>query len=143
MSKYGLEGGKKVSTPFEPGLVLGLEDSHETEEERRDMEAFPYRNLIGSLMYLAVWTRPDLAMSVSTLSRFCQNPGRKHWDAAKSVVRYLKETAGERLFYGVGEDVAVWGYSDARYGSDPETMRGRYGYVFRSGGGAVSWGSKL
>ena len=107
------------------------------------MEGVPYRNLMGSLMYLAVWTRPDLAMAVSILSRFSQNPGVKHWEAAKRVVRYLKGTIDHGILYKVGEDVPVWGYSDASYGSDPDTKRGRSGYIFMSGGGAVSWGSKL
>ena len=34
-------------------------------------------------------------------------------------------------------------YSEANYGSDCETKRGRSGFVFMSGGAAVSWGSKL
>ena len=36
-----------------------------------------------------------------------------------------------------------WGYSDTRYGSDAETKRGRSGFVFMSGGAAISCGSKL
>ena len=87
MAKYGLGGGRDVSTPFEGGSVLSMGDAPTTEKERAEMKDIPYRNLVGSLMYLAVWTRPDLAMAVSTLSRFCQNPGRKHWEAAKRVVR--------------------------------------------------------
>ena len=39
--------------------------------------------------------------------------------------------------------MAVWGYSDASYGSDQETKKGRSGYVFLSAGVAISWGSKL
>ena len=59
------------------------------------------------------------------------------------MLRYIKGTVGEGLAYSPGEDVAVWGYSDASYGSDNETKRGRSGFVFMSGGAAVSWGSKL
>ena len=59
------------------------------------------------------------------------------------MLRYVKGTVGEGLGYNLGEDVAVWGYSDASYGSDAESMRGRSGYVFLSGGAAISWGSKL
>ena len=108
-----------------------------------EMADVPYRSFVGSLMYLAVYTRPDLSMAVSALDRFCQNPQPVHWEAAKKVLRYVKGTVGEGLGYNLGEDLAVRGNSDASYGSDSESMRGRSGYVFMSAGAAVSWGSKL
>ena len=74
-------------------------------------------------MYLAVCTRPEIAMGVSTLSRFCQDPGMAHWEAAKRLLRYVKGSVGDGLLYVCGEDVALWGYGDATYGSDPETRR--------------------
>ena len=39
--------------------------------------------------------------------------------------------------------MALWIYSDASYGSNPETKRGRSGFVMMSEGAAVSWGSKI
>ena len=59
------------------------------------------------------------------------------------MLRYLKGTTGEGLGYSLGEDLVVWGYSDAGYGSDAETMRGRSGHLYMSGGAALSWGSKI
>ena len=85
------------------------------------MVDIPYRSLVGSLMYLAVCTRPDLSMAVSALSRCSQNPQMVHWEAAKRVLRYFKGTAGEGLGYSPGEEIEIWGYSDASYGSDEET----------------------
>ena len=60
-------------------------------------------------MYLVVQTRPDLAMDVFTLSRFCPSPRPEHWEAAKRVLRYVKGTAGEGLGYNQQEDVALCG----------------------------------
>ena len=111
-------------------------------EVRATMVGVSYRSLVGSLMYLALCTRPDIAMGVSTLSRFCQDPGMALWEAAKRLFRYVKNSAGEGLLYVLGEDVSLWGYCDASYGSDPETRRGRSGHVLISGGAAVSWGGK-
>ena len=45
----------------------------------------------------------------------------------------MKGSAGEGLLYVLGEDVSLWGYCDASYGSDPETRRGRSGHVLISG----------
>ena len=143
VQRFGLVDCKTVSTPFEPGSLLGLEGCPTSSEERDAMEGIPYRSLVGSLMYLAVCTRPDLAMGVSTLSRFCQDPGMVHWEAAKRLLRYVKGSSGDGLLYICGEDVALWGYSDASYGNDQETKRGRSGFVMMSGGAAISWGSKL
>ena len=107
------------------------------------MAKIPYRSMVGSLMYVALCTRPDQSMAVSAFSRYCQNPQPEHWEAGKRVLRYLKGSAGEGLSYSSGEDVAVSGYSDASYGSDEESKRWRSGYVFMSAGAAVSWGSIL
>ena len=52
------------------------------------MESIPYRSAIGSLLYLATCTRPDLAAAVSELSKFSQNPGLAHWEGVKRVLRY-------------------------------------------------------
>ena len=54
------------------------------------MAAFPYRQLIGSLMFLMVATRPDLAFSLSKLSKFNNNHGRAHWEAACKVLGFLR-----------------------------------------------------
>ena len=143
VSRYGMGDAKIVSTPFEPGSTFGSEDVLDQERVDPGMVDVPYRSLVGSLMYLAVCTRPDLSMAVSSLSRYSQNPKMEHWEAAKRVLRYIKGTVGEGLAYSPGEEIAVWGYSDASYGSDDETKRGRSGFVFISGGAAVSWGSKL
>jgi hypothetical protein len=56
------------------------------------MKNVPYREIIGSLMYAAQGTRPDVAFPVTALSQFLQNPGQTHWEEAKKVVRYLKGT---------------------------------------------------
>ncbi len=49
-----------------------------------------YRNMVGSLLYLARWTRPDISFAVSELSRFVSAPGHLHMAAAKHLVRYIQ-----------------------------------------------------
>ena len=141
--RFGMEDSKPASTPLEDGSKLGSKQAPQTPKEEKDMEGKPYRSLVGSLMYLTTCTRPDLSMAVSTLSRFCSNPGKAHWEAARRVLRYVKGTMGEGLVYKRGEALPVWGYSDASYGTCLDTFRSRSGWVFMSAGGAVSWGSKL
>ena len=116
-------------TPFEHGSEMGLTEAGYSagEGSPAGMADIPYRSVVGSLMYLAVCTRRDLSMAVSALSRYCQAPQPQHWEAAKRMLRYVKGTAGEGLGYSPGEELAAWGYSDASYGSDRETKKGRSG----------------
>ena len=107
------------------------------------MGSIPYRSAIGSLLYLAVCTRPDIAAAVSSLSRFNANPGRAHWEGVQHVLRYLQGTSGEGLCYRKGVSTQLWGYCDASHLTCPDIGRSRAGYVFLSAGGAISWQSKL
>ena len=103
----------------------------------------PYRSAIGSLMYLSTCTRPDISAALSELSKFIQSPGVAHWEGVKRVLRYVSGTVGEGLLYKRGAQVAVWGYSDSSHAGERETSRGRAGYVFMSGGAAISWRSAM
>ena len=58
-----------------------------------------YRGIVGSLGYLVNTTRPDLAWSYSELSKYVQNPGKAHMDAAHHVLRYLRGTYDQAIVY--------------------------------------------
>jgi hypothetical protein len=64
------------------------------------MKKTPYREAIGSLMYAAVTTHPDISFAVSTLSQFLENPGDAHWEAVQRIFRYLGGTSSLELTYG-------------------------------------------
>lgn len=138
---FEMVGCKAASTPLEPGVKLSVVDSPEDDEGRAQMELYPYRQVIGKLMYLAVCTRPDISQAVSELSRFNANPGVKHWESAVRVMRYLSGTAGMGLLYKKGASKDLWGYVDASHTSCPDTGKGRAAYVFMSAGAPVSWAS--
>ena len=70
-------------------LNLSLMDSPDEVDPILQSE---YRAIIGSLMYLYQWTRPDLGFAVTFLSRYLHRPGEKHLQAAKHTLRYLKGT---------------------------------------------------
>ena len=93
-------------------------------------------------MYLAVCTRPDICHAVSELSRFNNNPGKRQWESAQRVMRYLKGTSGVGLLYRKGESTDIWEYVDASHTSCLDSNKGRAAYIFMSGGGPVSWASK-
>jgi len=102
----------------------------------------PYCSLVGSLMYPAVWTRPDIAFAAGALSQHNHKPGNEHWKAALDVVRYLKGSKSLALEYidNGNHDLVV--YTDANWAADLETAKSVYGFALFFGGNLVSWKSR-
>ena len=123
LEEFGMADCKPVGTPILPGLKLTNEQSPKTPEEKAEMNGVPYINAVGSLMYLATMTRPDIAYATSVLARFNSNPGIAHWKAVKHVFRYLKGTVDMKLEYGsdpsLGEE-QFRAYCDADHGGDQD-----------------------
>ena len=44
----------------------------------------PYLSVVGGLMYLAQFTRPDISFSVNLLARYSFAPTQKHWTGIKT-----------------------------------------------------------
>lgn len=130
-----------VITPLELGQGISKEMEPKTEKEVEMMSKIPYRGAIGSLLYLTLTTRPDLSYAVNLLSRYCENPGPKHWGAVKRIFRYLNGTMNLKLHYGGTKDT-ITGYSDSDWAGDLDKRRSTSGFVFTMSGGAISWNSK-
>ena len=142
LRQFEMVGCKPISTPLEPGVKLSVVNSPGDDLGKLEMERFPYRQVVGKLMYLAVCTRPDIGQAISELSRFNSNPGLKHWESAMKVLRHLSGTAAVGLMFKRGASKDLWGYVDALHTSCPDTRKGGAAYVFISGGAPVSWACK-
>ena len=92
-------------------------------------------------MYAMTQTRPDLAYSVSTLSKFSSNPSKEHTVAVKRVYRYLQGTKSLTLTYRGDCELKLVGYTYSDWGGDKETRRSTSGYVFTLAGAPISWSS--
>jgi hypothetical protein len=101
-----------------------------------------YCELIGSLLYIANTTRPDIAQAVGVLSRYRSAPTTSHWNAAIRVLHYLRETKEKVLVLGREPHVSLEGYVDADFAGDLDSRFSTSGYVFYVFGGAVPWSSK-
>lgn len=140
LSRFSLSDAKPVASPITPGADLSKEDAPKDATEAAHMKKTPYREAIGSLMYAAVATRPDITFAVNTLSQFLNNPGELHWQAVKRVFRYLAGTKTFTLTYG-NERHALLGYTDAD-GASQFHRHAISGYAFIIDGGAISWASR-
>lgn len=140
--KYNMADCNPISTPVDPNQKLTKDMSPKSKADMEEMAMIPYQEAVGSILYLAQCTRPDIAYAVNNVSRFNQNPGKAHWTAVKRIFRYLKGTIDKKLVYTHKRDSNVYGYSDADFASDVDERRSCTGFVFVLQGAAISWNSK-
>jgi hypothetical protein len=136
VNKYGLADANSRSTPISTGVQLSADG------ELLDTNAYPYSELVGSLLYLSTCTRPDLAQAVGALARYMSKPTVDHWQVAKGVLRFVAGTADHGVTFGRGSSGLV-GFCDADFAGDMDTRRSTTGYAFCLFGGAISWNSRL
>ena len=141
LHKFGMDQARPASTPMAPGVALSKQQAPSTAEEIAHAKEFPYREIIGSLMYLMTSTRPDIAYAVGQLSRFNDCHGPAHHAAAKHLLRYLRGTFNKGITYGQFNTEPI-GFSDSSWASDKDSARSVSAYVFFSAGGPVAWRSK-
>ena len=63
------------------------------------MEKVPYREAVGSLLWLSNGTRPDISYAVSQVAKYMSNSGMEHWKAVKRILRYLNGTMDRKIVY--------------------------------------------
>ena len=139
LQRFKMVDCKAVNTPMEAGLSLVRDDSAVCEGQ------FPYQQLLGSLMYLSVLTRPDISYSVSYLSQFNNCYTETHWKHAKRILRYLKGTKNYGLSFGKtdkSEDKFLECYVDADWDSNSYDRKSYTGFCFQFAGGPISWESR-
>jgi hypothetical protein len=123
LKQFGFSDCKPSPTPYDPSVTLW--------KNKR------YSQIIGSLMYLANATRPDISFSVRKLSRFMSNLGTDHWYALERVMCHLHGTMSYEIHYS-NQHAVLEGYSDSNWISDVDELYATSGYFFTIGGGAVS-----
>ena len=111
----GMQDCKPVKTPVSAGNKLV-----KATEQDECIDQRQYQSAVGSLMYLAVSTRPDISYSVGSLARFNSKPTKEHWVALKRVLRYLKGTKDLEILYSKSEKDSCIGYTDADWAGDQD-----------------------
>ena len=136
--KYELQNAKVVSTPVDLNVKLVKDDGFS-----KKVDPSRYQSMVGSLLYVAIATRPDIAHAVAVVSKFSSYPTEAHLTAVKRIFRYLKGTVDLSLKYEKSEmENDLIGYSDADWAGDLDSRRSTTGNIFILSNGAVSWSSK-
>jgi hypothetical protein len=107
--------------------------------EGETVDTTAFRSVIGSLMYLAGGTRPDLTYSVNLLARYSNSPSQKNWEALDHLIGYIKRTSDLTLvFSNNGGKLELW--SDSNWGGEHE--RSTSGHIIKHNGNTISWAAK-
>lgn len=136
LARFKMSDCKPVRSPFEVGMKF-----NEKKEEDELIDC-PYQQAIGSLLYLAQGTQPDISFAVNTMSRFNKDYTAAHWTAVKRIFRYLQGTKDFKLVYTKDGNENITGYCDADWASDVRDRKSSTGYVFMLQDGAISWRSQ-
>ena len=90
---------KPLDTPIVKGDKVSLNQCPNNILEIQEMQKVPYAQVVGSLMYAQVRSRPGITYIVGVLGRYMSNLGMAHWKTAKRVLRYLQRTKNYMLAY--------------------------------------------
>ena len=144
--RFRMQDAKPVRTPMNNTTRLSKADCPTTPEEIAEMRKIPYQEAVGSLMHIAVNTRPDISYAVQQVAQFMSNPGMAHWKAVKRIIAYLKTTRDLVLTLGGDPSQSVnsrlLAYCDADHANSRDHARSISGYGVFFGDGVFSWSAK-
>lgn len=136
LDKFGMTNCKEATNPMEAKFEY---------DPNEPIIEIPYRELVGSLIYLAQISRPDITYATSYLSRFLDKPTQALWTAGKRVLRYLKKTKELSLVYrkdDPGNNMKLMCYTDADWASDKTDRKSVSGMAIFHCKNLVSWCTK-
>ena len=120
---------KLAKSPLDPQTDLANTHCEDKPANRKE-----YLSMVGSLMYTALRSRPDIAFSVTALSRYNVQPLEMHATVAKRVLRYLKTTVRFQIHYRqLPNPITIVGYSDSDWAGNLTTRKSVGGCVFGLG----------
>lgn len=133
--RFGLDKAKPSKVP--------LDISYLQQKEERDQLPgnHNYLSLIGGLLYVAVHSRPDIAVSVSILAQKSSCPNTQDWTEAKRIMRYLNATSNHKLQIGTSTN-GLEMFVDADWAGDSRDRKSNSGILIMFGGGPIAWVSR-
>lgn len=133
LKKYNLEDAKTSNIPIS-----------QTYGKSNDSILLPnndiYREMIGSLLYISLNSRPDIAAAVCILSQKISCPTKEDLIELKRILKYLKGTINYQLpMKAEDNNMNLYGYCDANFGEDRSDRKSNSGFIFKYNGGTVNW----
>jgi len=144
LTRFHMDNAHTSKLPMSTTIELSEDDCPAPgSAEQKEMLEIPYREAVGTLLYLAQGTRPDIQYAVGRMAQFGQNPGKKHWVAVQQIFRYIKGTRKHVLVLGRDKKTDIIEVlTDADYAGDKETRLSTSGVLLTLFGSPIVWMSK-
>src|SRR3954469_15021029 len=94
LERFKMTDANPVDTPSDVNVKLRKPTNE------NDTSTIPYCQAIGSLMYLMLATRPDIAAALNKVAQYSTNFDNTHWTGTKRIIRYVKGTKNFGLTLG-------------------------------------------
>jgi hypothetical protein len=145
MEQFDIQPDSKINTPMQENLKVRLqEEENLTPRQVLYGQNFPYRQLVGTILYLNICTRPAISYAISTLAKFNTKPTFTACKALVRVAKYLYNSRTDRLALGGGAKLPhIVSYSDSDWAGCLDTRYSRSGHIVFMGNGPVVWYSKM
>ncbi len=135
--------GVKIGYGIDPGgmktpMVCGKPT--ELNEEEADIKE--YQGVVGTLLYAAKSTRPDVANAVRNASQTMASPNKTHMDQAYRIAQYLVNHAEEGIIYDQKNGLEMTAYVDSNYADKKENRKSITGFIIMLCGGTIEWKSQ-
>jgi transposase InsO family protein len=137
IQRFGMTNAKHTRTPLPQGYKP-LPNENPVDPILRQK----FQSVIGSLLYIMLGTRPDIAYAVTVMSQFAVNPSQEHLDKALYICRYLAGTEKYALVYEGLTNKGLIAYTDSDWAADPVRRRSVTGFFFKLANGIISWQSR-
>ena len=132
----GMQNAKPAPTPLLTGYMPALNPKQSTPEL-----CSHYQTVIGSLLYIMLRTRPDIAFAVTKLLQYSTNPSQKHLDKVLYIYRYLIGTRKYSLVFKGANNTGFVVCADSDWASDPSNRQSQTGYLLKLANAVFSWNS--
>ena len=145
MEQFDIQPDTKINTPMQENLKVRLqEEENLAHRQVLYVQNFPYRQLVGTILYLNICTRPAISYAISTLAKFNTKPTFTACKALVRVAKYLYNSRTDRLALGGGAKLPhIVSYSDSDWAGCLDTRYSRSGHIVFMGNGPVVWYSKM
>ena len=131
LSKFGVNNTRKAKTPCTGDNI---------NENHNPFDKTTYKSALGSLIYLAKCSRPDISFAVNKAARNAENPTISDWHKVINILKYLNSSEDYKITYtGTGEFVA---FTDSDLGGDIKDKKSTSGHIILMGTNPICWSSR-
>lgn len=136
LQKFNMTDSKPHDIPMQPKFQLNFENNLPICDK-----TLLYRELIGSLMYIMLGTRPDLSFSISYFSQFQNCYTSEHWKYLKHTLKYLNKTKNYGLKFTKSncQKINFSAYVDSDFANDIKDRKSISGFLIKFNNNIIEW----